>query len=628
MIELLIAIVLFASAIGIGRYVLTIVPVPFRNGLEELCFAAVAGLGLLAYLVLLVGLAHLLYTPVIYALLAVWAVFGLFEFYRFVVDCKAPIRDVVRGWTLSPIYGVIVGFALCALVLGVTRSLAPPHGATDPLAYHLALPKIFLLKHHLSFEPTITGALYPSFVGILFLIGISLQNGILAQLIHLFLGVLCVAAICSFCKTYFSLRVGIWAGTMFSFVPILVVFGSQGYVDVGLCFFQFMAFWALINWIHRSDKNMLVLAGITAGLALGTKHQGMPTLLLGVTTILVSGMLRRCGVAKVFGTVGLFVAATAIVVGPWYIRAYIEAGNPIWPVGNSLFDNAASFGLSPTFDTGAKTDGDSLIQGLIPSVNWFTTYWNSMSPWVWTFSPNGWQKAIGVYFISLVPGICFVRRPRLATSLIIGCGVYYVILIRFLHMNPRYALVLLAFLSVLAGIVAEHLSSSHNTTISNVFKVAFVATLCLNLAWGFAMARATLDVAIGRESREHFLRKTESNYGLYKFVNDNLDESAVILLQGIVRGYYCDRQYMWDHPHQDVLRYEKHRTAEELHARMNALHITHVARMINIPPSRTYLGYPQYFRDEFHEEFRKKYLRLVWRDEFYALFSLEKAGNV
>ena len=622
MIELLIAIVLFTSVLGIGRCLLTAAGVFFRNGPEELCFSAVAGLGLLAYLFLLVGLAHLLYATVIYVLLAAWAVFGLFESYRVVQDFKTPIRKAVRGKTLSPIYAIMAGCALVAFVLGMTRSLAPPHGATDPLAYQLALPKIFLLKHHLSFEPTITGALYPSFVGILFLIGISLQNGILAQLIHLFLGVLCVAAVCSFCRTYFSFRIGIWAGTMFSFVPILVVFGSQGYVDVGLCFFQFMAFWAMINWIHSSDKKMLVLAGLTTGLALGTKHQGMPTLLLGVAAILLSGMLRRGGIAELFRDVVMFVAVAAIVVGPWYVRGYVEAGNPIWPVGNSLFDNAASFGLSPTFGQGATEGGGSLIQEFIPSRNWFTTYWNSMSVWAWTFSPNGWQHAIGVYFISLVPGFFIVRRARLATLLAISCGVYYMILVRFLHMNPRYALVLFAFLSILAGIVAEHLASSRNNGISRVFKIAFVATLCLNLAWCFAMARGTLDVAMGRESREHFLRKTESNYGLFKFVNDNLDENAMVLLQGIVKGYYCDRKYMWDHPYQGVLRYEKHPTAEELYAKMNTLNITHVARMINIPRSRTFLGYPQYFRDDFHEDFRKKYLRLVWRDQFYALFSL------
>ena len=628
MIELPIALVLFASAIGVGRYVLAASGVAFRNGPEELCFSAVSGLGLLAYLFLLVGLAHLLYATVIYVVLAVWAVFGLFQSYRFIVSFAAPIQRGARVLASSPVYAIISGLAMVAFFLSVTRALAPPHGATDPLAYQLALPKIFLLKHHLSFEPTITGALYPSFVGILFLIGISLQNGILAQLIHLFLGALCVVAICSFCKTYFSLRIGIWAGTIFSFVPILVVFGSQGYVDVGLCFFQFMAFWALIGWVYHSDQKMLVLAGLTTGLALGTKHQGMPTLLLGVAAILMSVTLRGGGASNMVRNVGIFIAAAATVVGPWYVRAYVEAGNPIWPVGNSLFENAASFGLSPTFGQGGKEEGISLFRELIPSLSWFTTYRTSMSPWAWTFSPIGWQKAIGVYFISLVPGILFIRRGRLATSLIMSCGIYYVILIRFLHMNPRYALVLFAFLSVLAGIVAEHLSSNRNTGVSNVFKIAFVATLCLNIAWCFAMARSTLDVALGRESREHFLQKTESNYGLYKVINENLDENATVLLQGIVKGYYCNREYLWDHPHQDVLRYERHRTAEELYARMDALNITHVARMINIPPSRTYLGYPQYFRDDFHEDFRRKYLRLVWRDQFYALFSLVKRPSV
>ncbi len=626
MIELLIAIVLFVSAVGIGRYLLRLAGVSFRNGLEELSFSAVSGLGLLAYQVLLLGLAHLLYATVIHVLLAVWAVFGLFETYRMAVGLKAPIlRMATRSKTASSFYTIIAGFAAIAFLFGVMRSLAPPHGATDPLAYQLALPKIFLLKHYLSFEPTITGALYPSFIGILFLVGISLQNGILAQLIQLFIGVLCVAAICAFGRTYFSLRVGIWAGTIFSFVPIFVVFGSQGYVDVGLCFFQFMAFWALINWLQRLDRKMLVLAGLSAGLALGTKHQGMPTLLLGTAAILVFGMNRKSGVSVILRNAGMFIAAAAIVVGPWYIRGYVQAGNPIWPMGNSLFSDAVPFGRLPTFG-GVEEKQSFLFRVFIPPWNWFQVYWNSMSPWAWTFSPNGWQKAIGVYFISVVPGIFFFKRCRLTTALILFCGVYYVILIRFLHMNPRYALVLFAFLSVLAGIVAEHLSTSQTTGIAKVFKVAFVATLCLNLTWCFTMARSALDVAMGRESREHFLQKTESNYGLYKFVNDNLDENALVLLQGIVRGYYCDRAYMWDHPHQDVLRYERHRTSEELYAKMNALRVTHVARMIHIPPSRTYLGYPQYFSDDLHEDFRKKYLRLLWRDQFYALFSLVKTG--
>ena len=49
--------------------------------------------------------------------------------------------------------------------------------------------------------------------------------------------------------------------------------------------------------------------------------------------------------------------------------------------------------------------------------------------------------------------------------------------------------------------------------------------------------------------------------------------------------------------------------------------------MIKIPPGRVSLGYPQYFGDDFHERFRARYLRLVYRDESYVLFELNDKGG-
>jgi hypothetical protein len=43
--------------------------------------------------------------------------------------------------------------------------------------------------------------------------------------------------------------------------------------------------------------------------------------------------------------------------------------------------------------------------------------------------------------------------------------------------------------------------------------------------------------------------------------------------------------------------------------------------MIQIPPGRLEF-YPQYFTDQLHEAFRRKYLRLVYRDESYVAFEI------
>ena len=84
----------------------------------------------------------------------------------------------------DPWHALLVCLILGSLLFLALKAAAPPHGATDPLAYQLALPKIFLQKGYLSFEATITGALYPDNMNMLYVVGLALRNGALAQLIH------------------------------------------------------------------------------------------------------------------------------------------------------------------------------------------------------------------------------------------------------------------------------------------------------------------------------------------------------------------------------------------------------------------------------------------------------------
>ena len=112
------------------------------------------------------------------------------------------------------------------------------------------------------------------------------------------------------------------------------------------------------------------------------------------------------------------------------------------------------------------------------------------------------------------------------------------------------------------------------------------------------------------------------NYRMFQFVRQSVPAEAKILLQGIVRGFYCDRAYMWDHPFQRLLNYGEFKEPVELLMRMRELGISHVARMMKVPAGRTLLGYPQYFSDNFHESFRKSYLKPIYRDESYVLFEV------
>ena len=616
-IEALFGLLLAVAAAGVGQQILNVASCRFSNSLELLVFSLATGFGSLMVTVLLMGLAHLLYMWVLIAVVTLW---GLIGFRRAALAMPVIGQiEIRRTLALNSVYPWVILLLLIGTLFGLVRALAPPHGATDPLAYQLALPQLFLLSHHLSFEPSITGALYPHNMGMLYLVAIALRNGSLAQVIHWSMGVCCTVAVAGFCIRYFSWRAGIWAAAIFGFVPIVVYFGPLGYVDVGLCFYQFMAFWALFNWLSERDRCQLLLAAALAGLAMGIKHQGMATLAVGALVIGVDGLATRDW-RRMLKSGITFVAVAVLVALPWYLRSYfMSGGNPVWPLAGEIF-GGIEYGRAPTIleNMGGSAASTNLV---IPTVQWLQHRWAVMSPWSWTFSPPGWQKDIGIYFIAILPGLLLYARSKKVLALMAFCGVYYVVLVRALHMNPRYGLVLFAFLAVLCGYVVQRLCESRLKPISICLQAAFIAVMLLNVTLAFFLSRQMIDVALGRETRAAFLLSHEGNYQAFGFVDKTLPPTAKILLQGIVRGYYLKREYVWDHLKTGVIDYGKHETTDSLLKRFKDLGLTHIVRMITVPKSR--LGfYPQYFMDPFQESFRGKHLKTLYYDKQYVVFEI------
>jgi hypothetical protein len=627
--ELVFACIIFLAVGGMGQFLLGKVGITFNNRLEEVSFAFAIGLGCLVIIVLFLGLSHLLYDWLIIGIVFVGLAIGTRGMSRLQFAPRSPMAGVKAS--LCSIHFWLLLLTGIGLGLNLFRALAPPHSYTDPLAYQLALPKIFLEKHFLSFEKTITGGLYPSNMGLLFAVGLALKDGTLAQVIHWSMGLLCALAIWGFGERYFDRTTGIWGAVLFCFVPIVVIFAPQGYIDVGLCYFQFMAFWAVFNWAEERTARKLILAGVLTGLAMGVKHQGIATALVGGAIVFAVLLRGGEGWRATMRDIAIYMGCALLMVLPWYLRSYYWAGNPIWPLANRFFDGL-DFGLVPSIGVGSegKEEGGKLLGGLIPSMDWFRLYSRSMSPWLWTFNPfsvGGGQKDIGGYFIAFLPGILIFLRGKKRWMIAAFCLVYYLILIRFLHMNPRYGIVLFAFLCVLCGHVASRISSSRSRLLSAIFRTFFLLTVGCNLLLSYALARPVFGVVTGKETKEAFLRKSEGSYRAFQFINSNLPQSSIVLFQGMVKGYYCDRSYLWgDHPHSGVIDYRQFGSPEQLIGRFSELGISHIVRIINLPPVRTSM-YPDYFRDSFQENFRKKYLNPLYWDESFIVFEVVYAGR-
>lgn len=624
LISLAIALLLGAAAAATGRKLLGWIGFRPDSTAQEWSLSVCLGFGLLMVMMLILGLSHLLYENVIYGALLLWGGFGLHH--RQLKIPRRPVPDL-RQSLRSPQAWLLLIMAI-VLVLGSVRAMAPTHGATDPLAYQLALPRIYLQSHFLSFEQTITGALYPGYLGLLYVVGLALHGPVVAQLIHWFLGASTCVAVYALGRQLFGRATGVWAAVIFAMCPVVTIFASQGYIDVGLCFFQFCAFSALFTWCRRQDRSSLLLAALLTGIAIGVKHQGLPTLLIGTSVIAVLS-LRTSGWRQALVATSQYAGIALLLLAPWSLRAYLASGNPMWPLLNGWF-GGLPFGQVPVILSGTERNPDaSLLQAfgaLIPTLDWVVRRSSEIFLWKWTFQAAGAQKLIGPYFLALVPvGILYLRRRHLW---FLGfCLTYHFVLIRALHMNPRYGLVLFACLSVLAGYGALRLAEHPWRWLRWSFIGVFACSAVMNGVWLFEMTKSSLPVALGRESEEVFLTQREPNYRVFRHVNQHLPEDSRILLQGIVKGFYCERPYLWDHPHQSVIEYDHYETATDLRRRFDELGITHVVRMIRIPPGRESLGFPQYFMDAYHEEFRKRHLKLLYRDESYVLFEVASAGK-
>lgn len=616
MLELVYIAAIATVAAGVGLTLLRKVGPIYASRAEELVFSIGFGLGALALVVLALGFAHLLYAEVLYGLLALGALLGGKELIGLVGRLQGHLTGGRIDW--RSFYLWLAALVGCGLLLNLFRALMPAHGAVDPLAYHLALPKLYLLRHYISFERTLTGALYPDNVGMLFLFAIGLRDATLAQVVHWFMGATTAVAIWCFCRRYFDSRVGVWAAAIYAFTPVFVFFSPVSYVDVGVGLFQFLGIWALFNWLREGGRRELMLTAVFMGLAMGSKHTSIFIALVAAAVIVGRGLYAKEDLRLIAQSVVLYGAIALGLALPWYVRALWEAGNPVWPVANGLFGGLAykgSFSLTTVGEVVEETFFDRAKVLL---------YWSIASLWEWAWNEQlGWQRATGVYYVALLPGIVAYWRYKRVRWLVLAGLAYYLLAVLYIDGNPRYNLALFALLSVLAGFVAEQLSQQRVHLLGLVFKVAFVATVVANLGQGYAWAFQGVNYAFSPQTPQGFLLENEGNYQAFRFVDKHLPKDAKVLLQGIVKGYYCERVYMWDHPYQMILQYRDLKTSDAMLARMRELGISHIVRMIYIPPGRTQgVGYPQYFSDALHEDFRKKYLKLLHRDRGYVVFEV------
>lgn len=556
---------------GSARFLFSRFEPEFRFELERFLFEAGIGLGLFSYLVMLAGLVQMLNRWTILAVLSVLLILSVLGF----VKRKPGVDQQVKGVLQSPKSRDWIA-AFCALgIVAVgawvlVRALAPPVSDDwDSLAYHLAVPKLYLQHGGIYYIPFTSHSNFPFGVEMLYTSALAFGLIPAAKLFHYAFWIFTLLGIYSLGRTYYGVRTGVVAASLFAVMPAAIWEASTAYIDLATTFYTMLAVIALLACADSCDRRWAVFCGVAAGLAATTKMTALgaiPLLAIGAVA-LGWKMCREIDLKSRLGDAGFMALAALLAAAPWYIKTWIQTGNPVYPFFFEIFRGR---------------DWNSQLAQTYRSLQMQFGVGHSpadfvMAPWnLAIFSERFYDRPglyVGFIFLAFIPFIIIASmRDRRSAGLTVFAGGLGVIWFMLSHQS-RYLLPVFAVLAVpaaygltsLKGLKAARYAGYTALAVSALFAFLFAAQI----------GSASIHVVLGNESRNDYLARTVDTYRMTEYIN-TLPENTKVVLFNDTRGFYLDREYLWgDWAHNTVIPYKDISSAEQFARFLRSINVTH-----------------------------------------------------
>ncbi len=375
--------------------------------------------------------------------------------------------------------------------------------------------------------------------------------------------------------------------------------GCCAYVDLALTAYGLLCVFSIARYRHQPDGRWLILAGIFAGAAAGTKYTGLlyPALL----TLLGAWAIKRVGERR-WGALAVSVLMAGIIASPWYVKNWLWTGNPVFPFAYGLFGGRHwTTEMAQTYTLSNREFGGSRDLVALFTLPFNLTlneirYARCARQWLGQCAQQGacamrWKcgkfdnqdlpsLSIGVLPLALAPTaiLTFFAEGSIPfavsapTLTMLAWFLWWFWEAQYL----RYLLPALACLAVLIGWSAYRWLQEGVLT-SIMVRVTITVGLLYMLLIALWQSAPLLPVSVGLVSDEEFLRATTPAYRVAEFVNQSVSRRAVLALYGMPLGYYLDRRYFWaDSGHNRLIRYERLKGVDALVQEWERLGVTHV----------------------------------------------------
>ncbi len=550
--------------------------------LERTLIGFALGLGLLAMLMLALGLAGGLYPLLGFLPPLVLAALGGRE--------HAPMGRQLAAWLkslrLSPWGGALAAAFLAFGLVSLVGCFAPPTVAVewDSVAYHLADPKLYLQAHRIVFLPWEDHSNFGFTAEMWYLYGLQVGGIPLAKLFHFACGVGSTLALYALGLRLASPAAGKVSALMFASVPLVFWEAGTAYVDLATTFFTTLTLLALGQGAQARDPRWLRLGAVLMGLTLSTKATALGTLGLlaaGVFVWQVRGLkqtpLRALRFAALWGGLALAVGS------PWLMKSAVLTGNPFYPFFYGVFggrgwDQAAAahyaawnagFGMGHGLSDLALLPWNLslfLLPGHPPPAG-FPKPFNDRQTLITALSP----VLLGALFFPV-----FVRG---ASGAIKALALFALGSFALWAATVQYARYLLPVLPVFCLLAADVLVRARQMRLKSGHALTALAAASLAFSGFVAAGLLSLEapVVFGQVSRDEYLTRNFAPYPAMQYINAQLPPGSKVVFYGCPLGFYCDTPYVWGDPiHGTYIPYSRFRSAEDLRAFLHTRGITHI----------------------------------------------------
>jgi hypothetical protein len=536
MLDLGLALFLALVAAGIGKRLLSSVGELPDHPLDVLALATPLGLGLLALACLLVGQAGWLNLVGLAVLLGVAAELGLLAGVRIVRELARHLVKRPEEGSTTVIDRLMLVFLVLALGATALAAMAPVTDG-DALCYHLQVPKVFLVRQAVYFDPDLHETVYPLVTELLYAITLEFRGPVACRCLQWVLGLVFVAGVTALARPSLGRRAW-WAGTLAVLVPAISNGMAAPLNDVALAAFGVSALLAWTRFIDRPSRASTVVAGAFTGLALGVKYPALVLAGLLTAATLLRPLLdpawrSRRGAIRSLVLASGFLGTAVLLGGAWYLRAYVYTGNPVFPFFKSWFGGAGLAEVLDPIKRPLAVDAWSLLGAIVPL----------------TLEPDRFDSfahQFGPVFLLFLPALLLERAPRRVLGLA-ALGYAFLVLCMTQRQSMRFLLFAVGPMSIGVAYLATRWLE-RGTKPALALTTALVLVLAMETGVSLSRAARAAGVVLGRESFHDFLGRCEPTYRVGRWVAGNLPATARLIGQDH-RGFYIPRGYTMELAH-------------------------------------------------------------------------------